>query len=103
MCRYRTVTIASFMASSFCASFELIIMMKVHCEGCGEDSPSYEITHYGSMDGIYRQFCSCCFSAEVAKVSGIDNFDNTRLQPIRINDCAGEAHQFHFVSRLLGN
>jgi len=78
-------------------------MTKVHCEGCGEDAPSYEITHYGSMDGIYRQLCSCCFSAEVAKISGIDNFDNTRLQPIRINDCAGESHQFHFVSRLLGN
>lgn len=78
-------------------------MTKVHCEGCGEDAPSYEITHYGSMDGIYRQLCSCCFSAEVAKVSGIDNFDNTRLHPIGIVDCTGETHQFHFVSRLLGN
>lgn len=78
-------------------------MIKIHCDGCGEDAPSYEITNYGSVDGIYRQLCSCCFSAEVAKVSGIDNFDNSRLQPIRINDCAGESHRFHFVSRLLGN
>jgi hypothetical protein len=39
----------------------------------------------------------------VAKVSGVEGFDNSRLQPIQIADCTGEVHQFHFVSRLLGN
>ncbi|MEI7993890.1 MAG: hypothetical protein WCH01_03200 [Methylococcaceae bacterium] len=46
-------------------------MSKVKCEGCGEEAPSYEITHYGSMDGVNRQLCSHCFSAEVAKASGV--------------------------------
>lgn len=78
-------------------------MSNVKCEGCGEKAPGYEITHYGSMDGVYRQLCSHCFSAEVAKVNGVEGFDNTRLQPIKIADCTGEEHQFHFVSRLLGN
>lgn len=78
-------------------------MTKVRCEGCGEEAHGYEITHYGSMDEGYRQLCSHCFSAEVAKVCGVDNFDSTRLQPIEISDCAGESHQFHFVTKLLGN
>jgi len=78
-------------------------MTKIKCEGCGEDVPAYDITHYGSADGSYRDLCSRCFSAEVAKVSGVENFDNTRLQPIGITDCDGVPHQFHFVPRLLGN
>lgn len=78
-------------------------MSKVHCEGCGENAPSYEITHYSSADGKSRQLCSCCFNVEMAKVSGVDGFDNTRLQPIGIADCTGAMHLFHFVTRLLGN
>jgi len=39
----------------------------------------------------------------VAKLSGLESFDNIRIQPIRITDCAGETHQFHFTQRLLGN
>lgn len=78
-------------------------MTKVKCEGCGEDAPSYEITHFGSMDECYRDLCSRCFNAEVVKLSGVANFDSTRLHPIGITDCTGEEHQFHFVTRLLGN
>ena len=50
-------------------------MTKVHCDGCGEGVPSYDITHYGSIDGSYRDLCNRCFSAEVAKVFGVDNID----------------------------
>jgi len=78
-------------------------MTQIHCEGCGKDTPGYDITHYGSMDGGYRDLCSLCFNAEVAKRSGLEKFDNTRLQPIGITDCDGELHQFHFVTRLLGH
>lgn len=79
-------------------------MSKVKCEGCGEYAPSYEITHYGSIDGGgYRDLCSRCFNAEVVKLSGVANFDSTRLHPIGIADCDGVSHQFHFVTRLLGN
>ena len=80
-----------------------VIIMKVLCEECGEDTPHYDMTNYGSIKGGYRQLCNRCFSAEVANVSGVGDFDNTRLQPIWIADCTGEKHQFHFVSRLLGN
>ena len=78
-------------------------MSKVKCEGCGQAVPSFEITHFGSADDVYRRLCSQCFSAEVAKVSGVEGFDNTRLHPIKIDDCTGESHEFHFVPRLLGN
>lgn len=79
---------------------KVVIMTKVKCEGCGEDAPSYEITHFGSMDECYRDLCSRCFNAEVVKLSGVENFDNTRLQPIGIADCDGVPHQFHFVRKL---
>lgn len=78
-------------------------MQQVHCEGCGIDVPAYDSTHFGSMDNGYRDLCSLCFNAEVAKRSGLDNFDSARLEPIGIFDCDGELHQFHFVTRLLGS
>lgn len=78
-------------------------MTRIQCEGCGQDTPGYDITHFGSIDEVYRDLCSLCFNAEVAKLSGLDSFDNARLQPIGITDCAGELHQFHFVTRLLGH
>lgn len=78
-------------------------MTQIYCEGCGKETPGYDITHYGSMDGVYRDLCSLCFNAEVAKRSGLEKFDNARLQPIGITDCDGELHQFHFVTRLLGH
>jgi hypothetical protein len=78
-------------------------MTKVPCDGCGDGVPSYDITHYGSIDGSYRDLCNRCFSAEVAKVCGVDNIDYARLEPIEITDCDGVSHQFHFATRLLGH
>ena len=78
-------------------------MSKIKCEGCGEDVPSYEVTHFGSGDEVSKLLCSRCFNAEVVRLSGVNNFDSTRLHPIGITDCTGEEHQFHFVTRLLGN
>lgn len=78
-------------------------MTKIHCAGCGSDVPSYDVTHYGTAEHGYRVLCSRCFSAEVAKVSGIGDFDTVRFEPIGLADGAGELHQFHFVTRLLGN
>ena len=77
-------------------------MQQERCEGCGEMPPGYDIVHYGSMDKGYRKLCTRCFNAEVAKVSGLDDFENIRLEPIGITDCSGELHQFHFQTRLLG-
>ena len=75
----------------------------VLCEGCGESVPGYDIVHYGSIDSGYRLLCTRCFNAEVVKRSGVDDFENIRLEPIGITDCDGETHQFHFQTRLLGN
>ena len=81
---------------------EIIIMTKVHCDGCGDDVPSYDITHYGSIDGSYRDLCNRCFSAEVAKVCGMDNIDYARLEPIGISECDGLSHQFNSRRVCLG-
>ena len=78
-------------------------MNKVHCDGCGEDVPSYDTTHYGSIDGGYRDLCNRCFSSEVAKLHGLDNFDCARLAPIGVSGCDGVSHEFHFATRLLGH
>ena len=55
------------------------------------------------MDSGYRQLCSRCFNAEVAKRCGLDDFENFRFEPIGISDSAGAAHEFHFRTRLLGS
>ena len=73
------------------------------CEGCGEITPGYDTVHYGSMDTGYRLLCTRCFNAEVASLHGLDYFENVRLDPIGLTDCAGEDHKFHFQTRLLGD
>jgi hypothetical protein len=65
--------------------------------------PSYDIIHYGSADTGSRQLCTRCYNEEVAKRCGLDGFENIRLEPIGIDDCVGDTHQFHFQTRLLGN
>ena len=77
-------------------------MHKDRCEECGEVTPGYDTVHYGSMDNGYRQLCTRCFNAAVAELHGLDDFENIRLDPIGLTDCAGEEHQFHFQTRLLG-
>lgn len=78
-------------------------MQQIHCEGCDEISPSYDIIHYGSTDSGYRQLCTRCYNAEVAKRCGLNDFENIRLEPIGIDDCAGETHEFYFQTRLMGH
>jgi hypothetical protein len=81
----------------------MINMDPIQCEGCGESTAGYDIISYGGMESGYRQLCSRCFNAEVAKLTGLDDFEHFRFDPIGIVDSAGEAHQFHFQVRLLGN
>lgn len=77
-------------------------MHQDRCEECGQITPGYDTVHDGSMDSGYRQLCTRCFNAEVAELHGLDNFENIRLVPIGLTDCADEEHQFHFQTRLLG-
>ena len=81
----------------------IIIMQQDHCEGCGEIMANHDVVHFGSMDKGYRKLCTRCVNAEIAKLSGLEDFENIRLDPIGITDCAGESHQFHFRTRLLGD
>ncbi|WP_259460558.1 hypothetical protein [Paraburkholderia sp. BL23I1N1] len=76
-------------------------MKKDRCEQCAQPTASYDAIHYGSVEGGYRLLCTQCFNAEVAKRSGVTDFENVRLEPIRMIDCSGAAHQFHFQMRLL--
>jgi hypothetical protein len=46
---------------------------------------------------------NCVLNVAVALRTGVENFENIRLEPIGITDCAGELHQFHFQNRLLEN
>ncbi|WP_425274108.1 DUF7686 domain-containing protein [Paraburkholderia silvatlantica] len=39
----------------------------------------------------------------MAESTGFTDFENVRLDPIRLIDCHGEPHPFHFQRRLLGD
>lgn len=75
----------------------------IRCEGCGEHTPSHDIITYGGIDSGHRQLCSRCFNAEVARLNGLEGFEDFRFEPIGLVDCAGQTHQFHFRTRLLGH
>jgi hypothetical protein len=73
------------------------------CEACGTAVPAYDVVSYGSIEKGYRELCSRCFNAEVASALGLGRFENVRLHPVAMIDCAGERHEFHFRMRLLGS
>ena len=65
----------------------------IRCEGCGERTPSHDIITYGGIDSGHRRICSRCFNAEVARLNGLEGFEDFRFEPIELVDCAGETHQ----------
>jgi hypothetical protein len=75
----------------------------VCCDACGTAVPGYDIVNYGSLEQGYRELCNHCFNAEVASTLGLERFENVRLHPVVLTDCAGERHEFHFRMRLLGS
>ena len=54
------------------------------------------------MESGYRKLCSRCFNGMVAKLAGLEGFENLALDPVGITDSAGEVHQFHFRTHLFG-
>ena len=76
---------------------------KLRCEACGERVPSHEVVSFRNAVGGYRDLCGQCFNAEVARLTGHDKFEDFRIEPVRLVDCAGETHEFHFRTRLLGH
>jgi len=81
---------------------ELMPSQQILCGDCGQITPSYEIVDYGSAERGYRRLCSQCFNALVAKLDGIEGFENAKFEPIGLTDCAGEVHEFHFRTHLFG-
>lgn len=75
---------------------------QIRCANCGQFTPGYEIVNYGSIEKGYRQLCSQCFNAEVAKSDGLERFEHVRFEPVELTDCTGKTHVFHFRTRLFG-
>ncbi|MBW4092378.1 MAG: hypothetical protein HIU82_14920 [Proteobacteria bacterium] len=73
------------------------------CEACGTAVPTYDVVSYGSIERGYRELCTSCFNAAVASALGLEQFENVRLEPVVMMDCAGDQHEFHFGIRLLGD
>src|ERR1700684_3446801 len=73
------------------------------CDVCGTAVPTYDVVNYGSIEQGYRELCNCCFNAEVASALGLERFENVRLQPVVMTDCAGERHECHDRTRLLAS
>jgi hypothetical protein len=64
--------------------------------------PSYDIINLGSVEKGYRELCGRCFNAEAAKLDGLDKFEDFKFEPVRLADCDGQPHDFHFRTRLFG-
>jgi hypothetical protein len=76
-------------------------MKTIACERCGALVPRHDLTHFTTESGS-SELCTICFNADVAKRSGINDFDNHPLDPISITAASGVIHQFHLRTRLLG-
>jgi len=77
-------------------------MEQIKCEGCGQETPGYDIVHLGSMEDGYKQLCTRCYNAEVAALMALDGSKDVRFEPVMLADAAGIAHTFHFRTRLFG-
>ena len=72
------------------------------CKSCGRTVPDYDVVNYGSAEAGYRELCTKCFNTEVAESDGLDGFEHAEFTPVELTDCEGEAHLFHFRTRLFG-
>lgn len=79
------------------------VQVALPCESCGANVLGYESVNYGSIEGGYRRLCNQCFNAIVAEESGLEGFDNCRIEPMRLIAADGKEHDFHFTTRLLGD
>ena len=78
-------------------------MQSIHCEGCDLITPNYDIINYKSAEQEgYKQLCSQCFNTEIARLYRLDDFEHVKFEPVRLADCTGKSHEFHFSTRLFG-
>lgn len=76
-------------------------MTDIACDQCHICVPSFEMTHFGSIETGYRDLCIRCYNEEVAR-RGNFKFDHIAFQPVDLSDARGGLHRFHFVLRHLG-
>ena len=76
-------------------------MRQTRCSKCGRVVPGYDILTSGSVETGYRAICTRCYNNEAAESDGL-KFEHADFAPIEIADCDGEAHHFHFRTRLFG-
>ena len=53
-----------------------------------------------SIESGYRILCGQCFNAESAKLGAWTNLKHLNFEPVRIFDCEGQEHDFHFRTHL---
>ena len=73
---------------------------QIRCAACSQIVPSYDIVNFGSVEKGYRALCSQCFNTEMAQLDGLDGFEHVTFEPVRLTDCTGETHEFHFRTHL---
>jgi hypothetical protein len=71
------------------------------CSGCGTEVPVYDGVHISSRDAS-RFLCSKCYNQLISEEMGL-NFDHLSFHPITLCDRDGDAHTFHFQTRLFGD
>jgi hypothetical protein len=75
---------------------------QTRCANCSQIVPSYDIVNVGSVEKGYRALCGKCFNTEMAKLDGLDRFEHVTFDPVRLADCTGKTHEFHFRTHLFG-
>ena len=74
----------------------------IPCSTCRKLVAGHESVSYGSIENGYRDLCWQCFNTEAARSDGLDKFEHVNFEPVRLDDCDGVPHEFHFRARLFG-
>jgi hypothetical protein len=72
------------------------------CAICGRSVPDYDVVHLTSQERGSRTLCNACRNKEVAALGGLGAFEHVQFEPVKLSDCAGTTHEFHFRARLFG-
>ena len=83
-------------------SDESTLPLMTPCANCGVSTPGFDVVQCGSIERGYRRLCNRCFNVEMARAAGLQGFEHTNFEPMRLTDCLGELHDFHFRTHLFG-
>ena len=75
----------------------------VTCAQCGSERPAYDIVHYGTGGGSYRDLCTACVNFSLAERAGLEDFAHPVFAPIRKVDGDGVEHVFRLSYRFVGD